>query len=106
MPNTRQETKQRAIVRLRDGREWKKMLKAFGLPLRLKLASMVWWDYFSITSKPHPPHGDVLYPLVLDWLYNPKWADVIIPAADIEAALLLLGFGPIHAHRRAAGERN
>ena len=104
MSNTRQETAQRKILRLRTGREWKTLLAKVELPMRLKLTAMVWYDYFSLAtfnSKPCPKYGDLLYPATLEWMYHPRWANVVIPAAEVEAALLLLGFGPIHAAARS-----
>jgi hypothetical protein len=104
MTNTRQETAQRKILRLRTGREWKRLLSKIELPMRLKLSALIWYDYFSLAtfnSKPCPKYGDLLYPATLEWMHHPRWANVVIPAAEVEAALLMLGFGHIHASARA-----
>ena len=98
---TRQETTERRILRERSAREWRALLPEEPA-LRLKLASMIWWDYFSQT----PENGDRgLYNMTLEWLFSPKWDGVEFAPEVIETELHKLGFGPLHARRRAFGEK-
>lgn len=104
-PRHNSETEQRRIVRTRTGQQWMKLLRKVPTPLRFKLGAMIWWDYFSLLDPVPPEGGAVLKPLMLEWLYNKKWVDIRFSPGIVEAALIHLDYGPIHARRRAYGEK-